>query len=269
MTTINITNQDIDALSRLMKAEADSIVTFYTQNGYSLQTARDMAYGVIIDTIINRVASNAWYGNSIQDVINKPWQYTPVQEAGGHWNDLPSAGSSIKNYVENYIEGRIIDGRISSVGSATHYYNPTRANPSWGPTMQNKKISGDPAYQSATGETETHIIGNPVGDARPNGYTLSFNGYTHSFGIPDVPPPKPKNPSDGVDDASDGFGNAQDAWDPLTLDLDGDGTIALNTENVYFDIDGDGFGEAIQLINPNDGFLVNDLNNIILHGSAQ
>ena len=78
---------------------------------------------------------------------------------------------------------------------------------------------------------------------------------------PPTPKPKPQGPSTGVGDTSDGFGDAQNAWDPLTLDLNGDGSVTLNTENMYFDIDGDGFGEAIQLINPNDGFLVHDLNN--------
>ena len=50
--------------------------------------------------------------------------------------------------------------------------------------------------------------------------------------------------------------------DPLILDLNGDGvkTIALSF-GVEFDYDGDGNKEIAGWVDPNDGFLVRDINN--------
>ena len=51
-------------------------------------------------------------------------------------------------------------------------------------------------------------------------------------------------------------------WDPLVINLDGDASGADITadQTVYFDIDGDGIGEAISWVTGDDGFLVRDLN---------
>jgi hypothetical protein len=56
------------------------------------------------------------------------------------------------------------------------------------------------------------------------------------------------------------------AWssgvDPLVLDLDGDGleTVAIGDQAVYFDVDGDFFGERTGWLKGDDGFLTLDLN---------
>lgn len=51
-------------------------------------------------------------------------------------------------------------------------------------------------------------------------------------------------------------------WDPLVINLDGDAYNAdiTNDQRVYFDIDGDGIGEAISWVAADDGFVVRDLN---------
>ncbi len=49
--------------------------------------------------------------------------------------------------------------------------------------------------------------------------------------------------------------------DPLVIDLDGNGQIDLtDPDTVYFDVDGDAFGEAVSWVLPSDGFLVHDIN---------
>jgi len=49
--------------------------------------------------------------------------------------------------------------------------------------------------------------------------------------------------------------------DPLVIDLNNDGDIGLNTEKtVYFDMDRDGFAEAVNWISADDGLLVRDIN---------
>lgn len=51
-------------------------------------------------------------------------------------------------------------------------------------------------------------------------------------------------------------------YDPLVIDLDGDGieTIAMENCNVHFDLDNSGFAEKTGWISPDDGFIVLDRN---------
>ena len=77
-------------------------------------------------------------------------------------------------------------------------------------------------------------------------------------------PPSPPH----AEDAEDGFELAEGQirrrfYDPLVLDLDGDGIelSALDNTSVYFDIDGDGFREKTGWVSSDDGFLVLDRNN--------
>lgn len=59
-----------------------------------------------------------------------------------------------------------------------------------------------------------------------------------------------------------GFGQSLPGFDPLVLDLDGDG-FDLRTErnsNVWFEFDSDGFAEHTGWAGPQDGFLVRDTN---------
>ncbi len=281
MTEIVVTSEDIDALSRLVEAEAESIATYYEGQGYSSDQAKRMAYGGIIDSIINRVASDAWYGDSIQEVINKPSQYTPVASAGGDWQNLPAADSETEEFVEDYIAARA-QGAPSTVGGATHYYNPTLADPSWGPDMNNKVVSGDPDYGSYTpqngDETETHVFGNPQGDPVPQPSDLTYGPDSAPIiPLPPVPPRKPPVP-DGFTPAPlpeellfpwymegvlDLFLEAENTGSPLVLDLDGDGIELAEmseTGSVYWDIDQDGFAEASGWITGGDGLLAIDLN---------
>jgi len=75
---------------------------------------------------------------------------------------------------------------------------------------------------------------------------------------------------DGVVEGAGWIANAWDAfwaaWNsgsPLVLDLDGDGIelVSLVNSNVYWDIDQDGFAEAIGWVQADDGFLAIDANN--------
>jgi Ca2+-binding RTX toxin-like protein len=59
-----------------------------------------------------------------------------------------------------------------------------------------------------------------------------------------------------------GFGVGFTGWDPIVLDLDGDGYELTTQRNsgVYFEFDGDGFTEKTGWVRPDDGFLVLDAN---------
>jgi Ca2+-binding RTX toxin-like protein len=59
------------------------------------------------------------------------------------------------------------------------------------------------------------------------------------------------------------FGGASSSrWDPLILDLDGDGIETTNVQDgTFFDLDASGFAERSAWIKPDDGILVMDRNN--------
>jgi RHS repeat-associated protein len=82
------------------------------------------------------------------------------------------------------------------------------------------------------------------------------------------PTPKSQTPPPSAQDANNGFNNAQQQTSPLVLDLDGDRNYGfdvnltlINEPLVRFDIDGDGFREAMGWVKPGEGFLVYDRNN--------
>ncbi|VEP15029.1 hypothetical protein H1P_3000002 [Hyella patelloides LEGE 07179] len=80
-------------------------------------------------------------------------------------------------------------------------------------------------------------------------------------GIEIVPPPYSEDVEDGFEEAEDQIRRRY--YDPLILDLDGDGIELTSLENsgVHFDIDGDGFREATGWLKSDDGLLVLDRNN--------
>jgi hypothetical protein len=65
-----------------------------------------------------------------------------------------------------------------------------------------------------------------------------------------------------MDDAWDAFMAAWNSGSPLVLDLDGDGIelVSLVNSDIYWDIDQDGFAEAIGWVQADDGFLAIDAN---------
>ncbi|HEY5712622.1 MAG TPA: calcium-binding protein, partial [Allosphingosinicella sp.] len=71
---------------------------------------------------------------------------------------------------------------------------------------------------------------------------------------------------DGLEHASqfvsDIFGRAFARPDPLVMDLGGDGVhlVSLDSSNVHFDLDSDGFAEAVGWVTAGDGLLALDLN---------
>lgn len=97
-----------------------------------------------------------------------------------------------------------------------------------------------------------------------NGSTLTINGtltidnYSNGnvgISLCDEPPTPP--------DLGQGDYSQNRQFDPLVLDMDGDGVelVSLNKSTTYFDLSGDGIKEKTGWVNPDDALLVLDKNN--------
>ena len=90
-----------------------------------------LATGAVID---NRVKSGS-YGNSFRDVIMAPGQFSAWNSVTGYAGGEGGIDmTSIRPTEDAYtVADQILSGQYQSpVGNATHYYNPSVADPEWG-----------------------------------------------------------------------------------------------------------------------------------------
>ena len=91
MTNITINMSEFDALSRLAQAEA----RIQTQTG---GVDPRTAYGSVVDSIMNRVATPDRFGDTIIEVIEQPNGYEALDVAGssGDWRGLSTASAEVQ-----------------------------------------------------------------------------------------------------------------------------------------------------------------------------
>lgn len=162
-SVIEIAADDIDALARLAEAEAGVLAPLATPA---------VAYGSIVDTVLNRVAARAFYGPTIQAVIDRPHQFEPVPAAG--WRGMHPAPPATVAAVRAHLVARM-RGAPSLVGTATHFLNPV---------VQGRRPNGIPAWAASwrhghrvgpEGGPHVHYHINPPGDPKPKPYALRLD----------------------------------------------------------------------------------------------
>jgi len=163
--------------------------------------------------------------------------------AGG---DILDGGAGLDTY---YADDN--DTIRDSDGKGVIYFNGKRltfATRKKGETVW--KDGNDKTYEMKDGKL---LVGDPlVIEGFDNG---EFGIYLDEEEDPDGPAKAPKyNPNNA---------SLVRRWDPLVLDLDGNGridTVGSTTSSVYFDFNGDGVSERAGWIAPQDGFLALDAN---------
>ncbi|CAB4159083.1 Peptidase M15A, C-terminal [uncultured Caudovirales phage] len=113
MRQITITPDDLDALARIVAAEARS-------EGPLGQTA-------VLDVILNRAAAGRGWPSSIQGVITQPGQFEPLRGRSS-WRELPEADPAIRDNLANAIRARASGDRADTTSGATFFLNPTITN---------------------------------------------------------------------------------------------------------------------------------------------
>lgn len=113
MRQITITPDDLDALARIVAAEARS-------EGPLGQTA-------VLDVILNRAAAGRGWPSTIQGVITQPGQFEPLRGRSS-WRELPEADPAIRDNLANALRARASGDRADTTSGATFFLNPTITN---------------------------------------------------------------------------------------------------------------------------------------------
>ena len=228
-------------------------------NGSALFTLKDSAEKVIyyfdveqprmVD--VKRIGKTAFkpyvsksYWDSLQSHVMTAKRLTITEADTGH-----------KVVINNFINGmlnigltdvEVYDGMYSRI-----YLNQARQNSGggWGGNHQ-----ADVRGQGADMDSGS---GNSSGNSSGSDNSTGTGNHNHG-GNPDRSSPNPNRPSPNQG------GRHYEVYDPLVLDLDGDGLETLSADGhrgALFDHDGDGIRTATGWLKSDDGFLVYDRNN--------
>ncbi len=135
---VKYTKEELDLLAQAMASEAGN-------------QKKEGLYGVGYN-ILNRVGSDK-YPNTIKEVVLQRGQYSAFNDVTGY-NNGKGANSSGRKYSPAQYKAAedVAYGRVENpIGSATNYYNPALASPSWGPGMKNQTRIGDHVFGTASG----------------------------------------------------------------------------------------------------------------------
>lgn len=291
---------DVDALARVAYAEANDIFVYYKNHGASDADAAAMSYGMVIDIVINRIASGStalYGGTTVSDVLNKEHAFSsvPVEDHVGDWTQVAAVNSTTLGLVQDYLLSRAT-GAASIVNQATEYLNPTTdtgvagwngtlPGQGWGQSMLNMKYFGvDPVDTDGTirlgDNLYTHIVGN-ANNLRPDPYTVSYDGHTSGIfhiapdqATPYMDMPTGTTPLDFASPLPEvltsviqpDFANAISAASPLVIDLSSSHSgVTLTTWNAsstdtFFDLNDNGFAVQTAWVSGDTGLLARDLN---------
>ena len=169
MTALYITERDIEALARLANKEAESIARV-TGNSKA-------AYGSVAEAVMNRAMSgkNHLGGSTISDVINKPWQFSPINKIG-NWEKLPPAPPEVKEAVRQHLAD-LQAGKPGYIGKRTHYLPDTENEKNtWAKDWQSWPSIGVPP--------EVHYFGSPD--------PVSIPDYVPMYEPAPIPTPRPE-----------------------------------------------------------------------------
>jgi len=291
---VTIDSGDVEAIAKLVYWEAHNIKldyeTFLSGIGVASleaeQLASTIAYGSIIDVIINRIASeSANYGTDVQEVTDKRsgnpidgyvYQFSALDDHNvEHAIDLPTFGSynDVETFVTSYLTARA-QGQGSIVENATHYYNPNISDPNWGPLLKTKLDIGL--------DEDEHLFGNlPGTDPLPKQYELHYGSDSFEFTPHLAPIPRQKpipllnGPTEGswgeplptqiASDIQPTFDLAQVQTSPLVIDLSiAHSGVTLTTWNAsttttFFDLYDNDFAVQTAWISGDTGLLARDL----------
>jgi len=160
--SINISREDLEALSRLGYAEARTIND-------------ERGIPSVVDVVTNRAAIGGWWGSTPQSVINSPMQFSPIN-AVKSWEGLPAAPAAVQAQVASHLASQAFGAPQAAPADAiTGLPSTSFLNPSVQHTQHAKNTwAKDFESWGQVGQApNAHSFGNPDNRAVPDyGITL-------------------------------------------------------------------------------------------------
>jgi len=219
MADVNLTQQDIDYIARVVDTEVPAHLARTNPAEYER-----MVQGVV-DTVTNRIESNR-YPNTAVDVLNQPRQFSKITGPSrlspyGAVQNAPKASALAQNAVYDYAAARA-QGAPPTVGGALNYANPNFSD--------RRNLTGwiDPMIDAGAKALgigrNVHYHGTVPGQDPAGFYTVAVEG------MPSSPVPTP-TPRDQISPAY-GLMGAIDPIAPMAVErggLLGPATVAPTT----------------------------------------
>jgi hypothetical protein len=170
MANVNLTQRDIDYISRVVATEVPASLQRTAPDQYKAMVE------AVVDTITNRVASTG-FPDSVEAVVNQDRQFSKIAGPSnlnpyGSVKNAPKANEGLQKMVETHLTQRA-NGKPSTIGNSVNYANPnysTSNNLGWITDMANAG-----GVTLGVGDA-IHIHGNAPGAKVPDNYTLSVPG---------------------------------------------------------------------------------------------
>lgn len=167
---IDVTEEDVEALAAVSQSEVAIFKTFGEEQFKG-------GIHAVIDTIFNRVVyPSTEFANSIQEEIVRPFQFSALNNLGD-WRKLPAPTAEILAITRSFVEARS-KGLESEIRGATHFFNPRKSDPSWGPYLLANKV----AVYGRESTQNVHFHGFASAQYKPpKPYAISFEGNLTPF----------------------------------------------------------------------------------------
>lgn len=182
--TINLTDRDIDYISRVVDTEVPRSIQRRDPAVY-----RDMVRAVV-DTVTNRLASEG-YPKSVTGVLNQRRQFSKITgpsslDPYGSVQNTPVASQVTQDLVREHIGNRVAGGE-PIIGDAVNYANPNFSSKSNLSGWINPMIEAG-AKKLGLGNA-IHWHGNAPGAVPPDEYGVALNGVDNTEALSRVPTP--------------------------------------------------------------------------------
>jgi spore germination cell wall hydrolase CwlJ-like protein len=82
--------------------------------------------------VLNRVAANSWYGNSVIDVCLKPWQFSTWNENTASRRILDAMNASDPRLaLQLQVAREVLNGTAANLIDGATHYHADYVNPAW------------------------------------------------------------------------------------------------------------------------------------------
>lgn len=183
--TINLTDRDIDYISRVVDTEVPRSIQRRNPEVY-----RDMVRAVV-DTVTNRLASEG-FPNTVTGVLNQRRQFSKITgpsslDPYGSVQNTPAASQATQELVRQHIENRVA-GAESTIGNAVNYANPNYSSLSNRRGWIDSMI--DAGAQKLGLGRAVHYHGNAPGAVPADDYAVAMNGVDNVGPLSRIPTPE-------------------------------------------------------------------------------